>query len=175
MIPFAIVAAVVELGLVAMLGQLVLGALRQPRAEEPSRRRMMAGKALVNLPAVMLIVGGISKFTYAQFAVAEMTLLGLTGWKYLLVAMLEILSGVTLLIEPIRAVALLILAAHVGGAICSHLIVGQYSAMLPPAILLTASCLGTFMVHPGALWSVREYAAKQRGGSAAPAGVLREQ
>jgi hypothetical protein len=45
----------------------------------------------------------------------------------------------------------------VGGAICAHLIAGQYFAMVPSAIVLSFCWLGVFLRHPQVLWSLAEF------------------
>jgi hypothetical protein len=85
-----------------------------------------------------------------------MGLLGLTGPKYFLVASIEITSGILLLIRRVRSFALLFISAHVGGAICAHLIADQNLAMVPSAIVLSLCWLGAFLRHPQVLWSFSE-------------------
>jgi hypothetical protein len=90
-----------------------------------------------------------------------MGLLHLTGGKYLLVAGIELTSGALILIPQLRSVALLFISAHVGGAICAHLIAGQYFAVLPSMVVLTMCWLGMFLRHPQILWSLERRSEKR--------------
>ncbi len=118
------------------------------------RSRRMAGDICLYFCVFVFIGSGISKFFHVPLAVTEMTLLHLSGTKYLLVATLEIASGLITLMRPLRSIALPFVSAHVGGAICAHLIAGQYFAMLPSAAILSLFWLGMFLRHPQILWSL---------------------
>lgn len=113
-----------------------------------------AGNLLIYAAVVIFFASGFSKFAHFAPAVHEMQLLGLTGDRYYLVAAIELTSGLLLLIPPLRSLAILFVAAHVGGAISAHLIARQYFAILPSAVIVTVCCLGVFLRHPQALWSL---------------------
>src|SRR5579864_6024022 len=80
------------------------------------------GNALLYLAALVFVASGASKLAHASLAVEEMRLLGLTGGKYTLVAAMEIGCGLLLLVPSLRSLAALIVSAHMGGAICAHVI-----------------------------------------------------
>jgi hypothetical protein len=157
MIYFQVVAIAIEVILVLALGGVLIQAAMSPSPSVPSKFRQVVGDVLIYLAVLVFIGSGVSKFAHVPLAVTEMGLLGLTGPKYLLVASIEITSGVLLLIRPIRSLALLFNSAHVGGAICAHLIAGQYFAMVPSAIVLSLCWLGVFLRHPQVLWSLSEF------------------
>lgn len=157
MIYFQIGTALLEVSLVAALFYVVLQTLRPASSSTISEARIFIGNVLISVAALVFIASGLSKFVRVQPAVAEMTLLGLTGAKYVIVASIEILSGVLILLKPLRSISLLFVSAHVGGAICAHLIAEQYFAILPSAVLLTLCWLGMFLRHPQILWSLTEY------------------
>jgi len=157
MIYFRIAVSVIELCLVGATIVVAMQALRQPSIRVPSKRRRTAGNALIYLTALIFIGSGVSKYLQVPAAVAEMTLLGLSGYRYLLVASLEILGGVALMFRPLRSLALLFVSAHMGGAICAHLIAGQYFAIIPSSVVLSLCWLGMFLRHPQVLWSLHDH------------------
>ncbi len=106
-------------------------------------------------------MSGITKLLHLPFAVQEMSILHLTGWKYDLTAAVELASGVLISIRPLRALALLWIAAHYGGAISAHLIAGQDLAAVPSAVVLTVTTLGVCLRHPQALWSLADLGARR--------------
>lgn len=72
---------------------------------------------------------------------------------------MEIGCGLLLLVAPLRSLAALIVSAHMGGAICAHVIADQYFAVLPSMLILSLCWLGLFLRHPQMLWSVAGIAA----------------
>ena len=168
MIYFQTGTVLLEVSLVGALFYVVLQTLRTASSSTTSETRIFIGNGLIWVAAFVFIASGLSKFAHVQPAVAEMTLLGLTGAKYVIVASIEILSGVLVLLKPLRSIALLFVSAHVGGAICAHLIAGQYFAILPSAALLSLCWLGMFLRHPQILWSLTEYGAPKRRSALRP-------
>jgi len=155
---FRIATATIELLLLGTIAAVLLDALKAPRFQPSSFARAAAGDVMLYVAAFVFLASGVSKLLGVPLAVTEMTLLGLTGTKYLLVAALEIFSGLLLLVKPIRPLAVLFASAHLGGAICAHLIADQYFAILPSAIVLSLCWLGAFLRHPELLASLRERA-----------------
>lgn len=162
MIYFQAGAIAIEALLVFAIAAVLIHTATRPTASVQSKFRQRAGDVFIHLSVFVFIASGVSKFVHVPLAVTEMGLLGLTGSRYLLVASIEITSGVLLLIRPIRSVALLFISAHVGGAICAHLIAGQYFAMVPSAIVLSLCWLGAFLRHPQILWSLSEFSSTAR-------------
>jgi uncharacterized membrane protein YphA (DoxX/SURF4 family) len=150
---FRIGVVIVELFLAGAMTAVLWQAVSEPAAR-PSKARVRVGNVLVYLAALIFIGSGSSKFAHVPAAVEEMTLLGLTGGKYTLVAAMEIGCGLLLLAPPIRSLAALIVSAHMGGAICAHVIADQYFAVLPSLIILSLCWLGLFLRHPQMLWSL---------------------
>jgi DoxX-like family len=151
---FQVSVALAELALLTGIAALLIRVWRHGQPSEPSRQRLPWGNALIYLSAAVFIASGISKLAHYPPAVTEMGLLRLTGGRYLLVAGIELTSGVLVLIPQLRSLALLFISAHVGGAICAHLIAGQYFAMLPSLVVLTMCWFGMFLRHPQILWSL---------------------
>jgi hypothetical protein len=157
MIYFQVVAVVIEVILAFSIVGVLIRAATSPASSALSKARQRTGDVLIYLSVFVFLASGVSKFARVPLAVTEMGLLGLIGYKYLLVASIEITSGVLMLIRPLRSVALLFISAHAGGAICAHLIADQYFAMVPSAIVLSMAWLGAFLRHPQILWSLSEF------------------
>lgn len=163
MIYFQVCVLVIECLLVAGLGIAAVQAIGGP--VEPSVRRRRLGNSLLGFSIFIFFVSGITKFAHFPPAVAEMTSLGLSGWKLQLVASIELTSGVLASIPRLRALALPFVSAHAGGAITAHLIAGQYFAMVPSSVVLSSFWLGSFLLYPQALWSLgqRSLVSKEAG------------
>ena len=162
MIYFQVVATTIEVALVLAIGGVLIHTAMWPLPSVPSKTRQRVGDGLIYAAVFVFIGSGVSKFAHVPLAVTEMGLLGLTGPKYVLVASIEITSGVLLVIRRVRSFALLFNSAHVGGAICAHLIAAQYFAVVPSAIVLSVCWLGAFLRHPQVLWSFSEVASSGR-------------
>lgn len=158
MVYFRIGVVIVELCLAGAIAAVLWQTMSEP-VKDAGNARAGLGNALLYLAAFIFVASGASKLAHVSLAVEEMTLLGLTGGKYTLVAAMEIGCGLLLLVPPIRAVAALIVSAHMGGAICAHVIADQYFAVLPSLIILSLCWLGLFLRHPQMLWSVAGLAA----------------
>jgi DoxX-like family len=156
MIYFQIITVAIEVLLVFAIGGVLIYTAMRPAAPAPTSLRQRVGDVLIYLAVFIFVASGVTKLLHFPPAVTEMGLLGLTGSSYLVVASIEITSGILLLIRPMRSFALLFNSAHVGGAICAHLIAGQYFAMVPSAIVLSLCWLGAFLRHPQVLWSLTE-------------------
>jgi hypothetical protein len=155
-----IVATLIELVLIAGIGLVLAEAATRPGPPPPSRLRERTGHVLMGLAIFLFFLSGITKLIHVPFAMTEMGVLHLTGWKLNLVAGVELMSGALLLYRPLRSVALLFNSAHCGGAIVAHLAAGQDFAAVPSAVILSLVWLGAFLRHPEVLWSLRQYAAQ---------------
>jgi hypothetical protein len=155
-----IIAALIELLLIAGIGLVLAGAATRPGPPPPSRRREQAGDLLLGLAIFVFFLSGITKLIHLPFAMTEMGVLHLTGWKLNLVAGVELTSGALLLYRPLRSVALLFNSAHCGGAIVAHLAAGQDFAAVPSAVILSLVWLGAFLRHPEVLWSLSQHVAQ---------------
>lgn len=163
---FEFVIGVAETALIGALLTVLAQTVLAPSRAPPGRPRARAGNAMMAVALLIFFGSGVTKLLHLPFAVAEMKLLGLTGWMYNLVAGVELISGALFAVRPLRSIALLFVAAHCGGAICAHLIASQYFAMVPSAMVLTLASLGAFLRHPQMLWSLRDF------GEAHPMGTV---
>ena len=118
-----------------------------------TRVRRIAGNILIFLPGLVVTVSSIVKFAGLPGVVQNMTADGFSGGKLTLVAALEILSAALFLFPRTRSFGVLILSSFLGGAICTHVQMGEYAKAIGPSVLLTLSWIGTWLRHPQALWN----------------------
>lgn len=123
------------------------------RNETQIATRQTAGNALIVLPGLALMMSSVVKFAGVPGVVHTMAAEGFSGGKLMLVATLEILSAVLFLYRRTRSFGVLVLSAFLGGAICTHVQMGEYAKALGPLILLTLAWIGTWLRHPRAIWS----------------------
>ena len=119
-----------------------------------TRARRIAGSILIFLPGLAVIVSSILKFAGVPGVVHQMTAAGFSDGKLTLVAALEISSAVLFLYPRTRSFGVLILSSFLGGAICTHVQMGEYTKGIGPSMLLTLAWVGTWLRHPQALWSL---------------------
>jgi hypothetical protein len=167
MLATEIIAAIIELMLLAGIGVVLAEAATRPGPPPPSRTRERAGDILMGLAIAVFFLSGVTKLMHLPFAMAEMGVLRLTGWKLDLVAGVELTSGALLVYRPLRSLALLFNSAHCGGAIVAHLAAGQEFAAVPSAVILSLVWLGAFLRHPEVLWSLSQDAAARAARPAA--------
>lgn len=147
----SVVAIVVLLG-AAMLR--VLYVASQGQQGTISNRRRQAGDILIGIGGAVMLFSGCLKFAHVPLVVAEMTSLGLAGWKLELVASLELLSGFLFLVPRFRSVGFPIASAYLGAAIAAHIRSDQYFAIFPTLVIMGCCWLGAALRHPHLLWSL---------------------
>ena len=166
MLAFELAICAVEAALLAALALLLARTVLARARLPPSRLRARTGEVMMGLATVIFFLSGVTKLLRLPFATHEMAILHLTGWKFYLVAGIELTSGLLFLIRPVRPIALLFISAHCGGAISAHLIADQDLAIVPSMMVLTLAALGAFLRYPQILWSLRDF------GEAHPAGLV---
>lgn len=117
------------------------------------RARWMAGSVLIFLPGLAVAVSSFLKFAGAPDVVRTMAADGFSGGKLVVVAWLEISSAALFLYPPTRSFGILLLSSFLGGAICTHVQMGEYAKAIGPSILLSLAWVGTWLRHPQAFWS----------------------
>ena len=98
---------------------------------------------LIFLPSIALLASSITKFAHILAIVAQMTALGFSGPKLMVVAVLEFASAVVFLIPKTRHLGLLLVSSYLGGAIAVQL--GHSLPPEPPAVLLALIWIGTWL------------------------------
>jgi hypothetical protein len=115
--------------------------------------RRITGNVLIFLLGLVVMMSSIVKFAGVPGVVHTMAAEGFSGGKLALVAALEILSAALFLFPRTRSLGVLVLSSFLGGAICTHVQMGDYAKAIGPSILLTLTWVGTWLRHPQALWS----------------------
>jgi len=123
--------------------------------DEISRTRAIAGNVLMSVSGLGLVLTSATKFFGVPAVVHQMALEGITGEKVVIVATLELLSALLFLYPKTRSIGLMFLSAFLGGAISTHVQMGEFPAAVPAGSFLTLAWLGTFLRYPEALWSFR--------------------
>jgi len=116
-------------------------------ATRDSKVRNIVSNILIFLPSIALLASSITKFAHIPAIVAQMTALGFSGPRLMVVAVLEFMSSVVFLVPKTRPLGLLLLSAYLGGAIAAQLGGGQ--PWVPPAVLLALIWIG--------IWLKKEY------------------
>jgi DoxX-like family len=116
------------------------------------RARRVAGNILIFLTGLVVALSSILKFAGVPRVVHNMATDGFPNGKLTLVATLEILSAALFLLPRTRSFGVLILSSFLGGAICTHVQMGEYVKGIGPSILLTLAWIGIWMRHPQAFW-----------------------
>lgn len=129
------------------------------RSGKQGRARRVAGSILIFLPGLMVVMSAIVKFAGVPAVVHQMAAQGFAGGKLTLVAALEISSAILFLFRRTRSFGVLLLSSFLGGAICTHVQMGEYAKAIGPSVLLALAWVGTWLRHPDALWSLAPYGA----------------
>jgi len=116
------------------------------------RTRRIAGNILIFLPGLVVTMSSIVKFAGVPGVVHNMAADGFGNGKLTLVATLELLSAVLFLFPRTRSFGVLVLSSFLGGAICTHVQMGEYAKAIGPSILLALAWVGIWLRHPQALW-----------------------
>ena len=124
--------------------------------DEISRARTIAGNILMFVSGVGLVLTATMKFSGVPAVVHQMALEGITGEKVMIVATLELLSALLFLYPKTRSFGLALLSAFLGGAVSTHVQMGEFSSMAPAATFLTLAWVGTYLRHPEVLWSFQQ-------------------
>src|SRR6478752_6284416 len=95
-------------------------AMTHTHADVESTTRRRTGTMLLLLAAVILIASGATKLVGPAAVVRQLEGFGFAG-KIQLVGVLELVSGMLLLVPRTRSLGLLLASAFMGGAIATHL------------------------------------------------------
>lgn len=140
--------------------------------EAETQASRITGTLLIFLAGLVVAMSSILKFAGVPGVVHQMAAAGFSDGKLTLVATLEISSALLFLYPRTRSFGLLLLSSFLGGAICTHVQMGEYAKGIGPSVLLTLAWVGTWLRHPQALWSLslhraaaRSLVSKDRDGS----------
>ena len=114
-----------------------------PTATSNSKVRNIVSNILIFLPTIALLASSFTKFAHVPAIVAQMTAVGFSGPRLMIVAVLEFASAVVFLVPKTRSFGLLLVSAYLGGAIAAQL--GHGLPPAPPAVLLALLWTGTWL------------------------------
>ena len=108
-----------------------------------SKVRNIVSNILIFLPSIALLASSFTKFAHVPAIMTQMTVVGFSGPKLMVVAVLEFASAVVFLIPKTRHLGLLLVSSYLGGAIAVQL--GHSLPPEPPAVLLALIWIGTWL------------------------------
>jgi uncharacterized membrane protein YphA (DoxX/SURF4 family) len=120
--------------------------------ESISSARLRTGTALTILAGLLLIASGAVKLYGVPKVIHELQQYGFVH-TIALVAVLEIASGLLLLVPRTRSLGLVFASAFMGGAIATHVEHAEAVQIAPAAFVLGLVWIGVWLKHPVALWS----------------------
>ncbi len=112
-------------------------------ATRVSKVRNIVSNILIFLPSIALFASSFTKFAHVPAIVAQMTAVGFSGPRLMIVAVLEFASSALFLVPKTRLFGLLLVSAYLGGAIAAQL--GHGLPPEPPAVLLALLWIGTWL------------------------------
>ena len=124
-----------------------------PIAANRSSRKTL-GASLLIFAGALLVFSAALKFIAVPPVARQMAAAGFAGGKLTFLAVLEVSCAALFLWPRTRSIGILLVSAYLGGAICTHVQVGEYAKILPPAIILSLAWIGTSLRHPQMLWSL---------------------
>lgn len=116
-----------------------------------SQGRRIAGNILFTVGGVMLLASAGMKLAHIPGVVKGMAVFGIDDAKLTLIGAEEALCAIFYLIPRTRSLGLLLISAHMGGAIATHF--QHNNSPLVPSIFLGFLWLGAWLRHPEVLWS----------------------
>ncbi len=122
----------------------------EPHVEsaQPSKAAFWIGWLLSILPALMLLVSGVMKILQPPAAVEGFAHLGWPLNVAILLAVLELGSMVLYLIPRTAVLGAILLTGYLGGAIATHVRIGEYSQAVIPIVLGIVIWLGLYLRDP---------------------------
>ena len=111
------------------------------------------GHVMLILTGALLVVSATLKFAGVRGVINEMARSGFADGKLMFIATLEAFAAALFLWPRTRSIGLLLVSSYLGGAICTHVQMGEYVKCVPPSVILSVAWFGTLLKHPQVLWS----------------------
>ncbi len=118
--------------------------------ENLSKARKISSWVVVGLLAALFLTSSGSKLTGSQEMVTNFEKWGLSGWLTI-VGIGELVSAILYLIPRTSSLGVLLLSAHMGGAIVTHLCHGE--PFVFQAVILVLVWVGNYLRNPEMLAS----------------------
>jgi hypothetical protein len=104
---------------------------------------------------MLLVVSAGSKFVPGSEMSTQLLNFGFDGYKVILIAVEEVISALLFLIPSTRRIGVLLVSAHMGGALATHLQHSQsFLPLLPAAMVLVLAWSGTWLCNPEIFWAL---------------------
>jgi DoxX-like family len=116
-----------------------------------TNRRRTAGNVLIGLVSAVLVISSVTKFVGVAPVIAQLAGFGFTRSWITLIGLIELASGMALILRRTRALGVLLVSGFFGGAIATHIQHGELP--IPPALLLALCWLGVWLRHQAAFRS----------------------
>ena len=129
--------------------------LTQTRIGPHRSRGGTIGNALLIFAGGLLVVSSVLKFAAIPPIAKQMAAAGFAGGKLTFLAALEMFCASLFLWPRTRSIGILLVSSYLGGAICTHVAVGEYTKCVPPAVILSLAWIGTSLRHPQMFWSFK--------------------
>ena len=113
-----------------------------------SKKRIALGWALSILPSVMFLLGIMMSLTKNPQATEGMVKYGFSPGVLVPIAIVELICIVLYLVPPTAVLGAVLLTAYLGGAVVTHLRMGEWSIMMAPIIVCLVFWAGIYLREP---------------------------
>jgi len=121
-----------------------------------SKSRKTISWILIGLTGALTVFSAAGKLTAGSDAMIAQNFVkwGLEG-KLILIGVEELLTALLFLIPQTSSLGVLLMSAHYGGAIATHLQHGEELQSIAPALILLIAWIGYYLRYPGMLVSFK--------------------
>jgi hypothetical protein len=116
-----------------------------------TNRRRTAGNVLIGLVSAVLVTSSVTKFVGLAPVISQLAGFGFTRSWITVIGVIELASGMALILPRTRAVGVLLVSGFFGGAIATHIQHGELP--IPPALVLALCWIGVWLRHQAAFRS----------------------
>jgi len=108
--------------------------------------KLWTGRVLSALPVLMLLMSGSMKLSHSAAFMEKWTSFGFPATAATPIGIVEVLSAVLYVVPQTRVLGAILVTGYLGGAVCTHVRVGESFA--PPLILGILAWAGLFLRDP---------------------------
>jgi len=110
------------------------------------KTRVWAGRVVSAIPVAALLFSAVGKVTGAPQMVDVMVgVLGFSREALLLLAVIEVTCVIVYVVPPTAVVGAILMTGYLGGAIASHVRVGDTVNLVPPLVLAILAWVGLYL------------------------------
>lgn len=111
-----------------------------------SKAAIWIGRILSAIPAIFILTGGVAAATKASFAVQGMYHYGYSIHAALLIGLAAVVGAVLYLAPPTAVLGAVLLTAYLGGAVATHVRMGE--PFLMPILMGVLVWVGLYLREP---------------------------